>query len=125
MKRIAAQSGGNIKGMILDLRNNSGGLLNEPIEVISRFVQSGLIVTLQGRTSNDSLKFYPTKRTYYPYPIVVLVDKTTVAGPEIVAGSLQDHKRAIIVGTPSSGHDTIRTIIPLNDGSALVLNTAV
>jgi carboxyl-terminal processing protease len=125
MKEITAQSGNNVKGIILDLRNNSGGLLEEPIEVIRRFIQSGLIVTLEGRMSNASVKFYAAKRAYYPYPIVVLVNKATSAGPEIVAGTLQDHKRAIIVGTPSFGHDTIRTVIPLRDGSALMLTTAV
>jgi C-terminal peptidase prc len=125
MKRLEQQTEEGLMGIILDLRDNAGGLLDEAVEVARRFIQSGVIVSLEGRLPNQRMSFSAANRTSYPYDLVVLVNEKTAAGSEIVAGSLQDHKRAIVVGTPTAKADSIQTLIPLNDGSALRITTAI
>jgi len=126
LDEIHKKTDNNIKGLILDLRNNPGGLLNQAVDVASHFIKSGLIVYTKGRLPDQQMKFMATGKNVEPdYPIVVLINGGTASASEIVAGALQDHKRAIIVGTPSFGKGSVQTIIPLDDGSALRLTTAL
>ncbi len=126
LDEIHKKAGNNIEGIVLDLRNNPGGLLNQAVDVASHFIRSGLIVYTKGRLPDQQLKFDSDgKHTEPDYPIVVLINGGTASASEIVAGALQDHKRAIIVGTPSFGKGSVQTIIPMEDGSALRLTTAL
>ncbi len=114
-----------IKGLVLDLRNDPGGLLQEAIGVSDLFVKKGLIVSIRGRRKYDVQKFYATNGGTEPgYPLVVLINSGTASAAEIVAGCLQDDKRALIMGVRSFGKGSVQTIIPLPDGSALRLTTA-
>ncbi len=123
---IHKKTGNNIYGLIIDLRNNPGGLLNQAVDVASHFIKSGMIVYTKGRLPDQQLKFLSDgKRVEPDYPIVALINGGTASASEIVAGALQDHKRAIIIGTPSFGKGSVQTIIPLDDGSALRLTTAL
>jgi carboxyl-terminal processing protease len=124
LKKLEATKGG-LKGLVLDLRNDPGGLLNEAVKIADEFLESGLIVYTQGRLKEQNLKFnaHPNK-TPKNYPIVVLVNEGSASASEIVAGALQDQKRAIILGTPTFGKGSVQTIIPLDDGSGLKLTTA-
>jgi carboxyl-terminal processing protease len=114
-----------LKGLILDLRRDPGGLLDQAVNVSDEFLDSGLIVSTEGRVENQQMKFYAKKKSgQHKYPLVVLVNSGSASGSEIVAGALQDHGRAIIVGTQTFGKGTVQTIIPLSDGSGLRLTTA-
>jgi carboxyl-terminal processing protease len=114
-----------IKGLILDLRRDPGGLLDQAVNVSDEFLDSGLIVSTEGRVENQQMKFYAKKKSgQHNYPLVVLVNSGSASGSEIVAGALQDHGRAVIVGTQTFGKGTVQTIIPLSDGSGLRLTTA-
>ena len=116
---------GEIKGLVLDLRNNPGGLLNEAVGVSDVFLKKGLIVYTKGRTKNSCYKFYAhDDGDEGDYPIVVIVNAGTASAAEIVSGALQDHKRAIIIGTQTFGKGSVQTIIPMDDGSAIRLTTA-
>jgi carboxyl-terminal processing protease len=115
-----------IQGLILDLRNNPGGLLTSSVEVAEKFLDSGrLVVYTEGRVRNQNMRFTANaKRVYTDFPIVVLVNQGSASASEIVAGALQDWGRAIILGTQSFGKGSVQTIIPLTDGSGLRLTTA-
>jgi carboxyl-terminal processing protease len=116
---------GGIKGLILDLRNDPGGLLNEAVKVADEFLESGLIVYTQGRIKEQNLKFYAhPNRFKHNYPLVVLVNEGSASASEIVAGALQDQKRAILLGTQTFGKGSVQTIIPLDDGAGIKLTTA-
>jgi carboxyl-terminal processing protease len=118
-------SKGGLKGLILDLRNDPGGLLNQAVKVADEFLESGLIVYTQGRIKEQNMKFYAhPDKTKRNYPMVVLVNEGSASASEIVAGALQDQKRAIILGTPTFGKGSVQTIIPLDDNSGLKLTTA-
>ena len=121
---LRTESGGELKGLVLDLRDDPGGLLNSAISVASRFIDAGLIVSTQGR-DRDANRQYPALRIAKEaaYPIVVLINGGSASASEIVAGALQDHRRATIVGTQSFGKGTVQTIIPI-DQAALKLTTA-
>lgn len=112
--------------LILDVRNNPGGLLDTAVEVAEHFVEKGkLIVSTKGRKQAQNMEFMSTDaHPVIDIPIVVLVNEGSASGSEIVAGALQDLKRAIIVGTKSFGKGSVQTIIPLSDGSALRLTTS-
>lgn len=113
-------------GLILDVRNNPGGPLNQAVEVSDAFLKSGLIVSIQGRVEDHRIKFSADDGGDEPrYPIVVITNGGTASAAEIVAGALQDHKRAVIIGTQTFGKGTVQTIYPLEDGSALKLTTAL
>ena len=114
-----------LKGLILDLRNNPGGLLDQAVRVADAFVESGLIVYTDGRVEAQKTK-YSAKRegTHTGFPIVVLVNAGSASASEIVAGALQDHGRAIIIGQRTFGKASVQTILPMEDGSALRLTTA-
>jgi len=114
-----------LKGLILDLRNNPGGLLTQAIKVTDEFLDSGIIVSTKGRNEEqnmvESAHENGKERTY---PIVVVVNGGSASASEIVAGALQDNKRALILGTRTFGKGSVQTILPLLDGSGLRLTTA-
>ncbi len=114
-----------IKGIVLDLRNDPGGLLEQAVEVSDRFIEEGLIVYIEGRKKEEKrMNFYARKKDDYKGPLVVLVNEGSASASEIVAGALQDYKRAIIVGKKTFGKGSVQTIFPLGDGSAVRLTTA-
>ena len=114
-----------MKGLILDLRNNPGGLLDQAVRIADEFIDSGLIVYTDGRVEAQKTKYVAHKEgTYTGFPIVVLVNAGSASASEIVAGALQDHGRAIIIGQRTFGKASVQTILPLEDGSALRLTTA-
>ncbi len=114
-----------LKGVILDLRNNPGGLLEAAVEVADEFLEEGVIVYTKGRKRDQNFEFRAKpNRNKHPYPVLVLVNAGTASASEIVAGALQDHHRAIIVGTRTFGKGSVQTIIPLPDGSAIKITTA-
>jgi carboxyl-terminal processing protease len=114
-----------LKGLVLDLRNNGGGLLNQAISISDEFLDNGAIVSMKGREKKNTKVFNATpsqvKRTY---PIVVLINGGTASASEIVAGALQDHKRALVIGTTSFGKGSVQTVENLRDGSGLKLTIA-
>ncbi|MCS7280830.1 MAG: S41 family peptidase [Desulfobacterota bacterium] len=118
------KSSGGIKGLVLDLRNNPGGLLDQAVSVADEFLKEGLIVSIEGRNRESKMRFFAEKEDAYLGPLVVLVNEGSASASEIVAGALQDHKRAIIVGTKTFGKGSVQTIFPLGDGSAVKLTTA-
>jgi len=116
---------GQLKGLVLDLRNNPGGMLAEAVSVSNVFIDKGLIVSTKGRVAGQDMTFNADGVKHQPdYPIIVLVNSGSASASEIVAGALQDHKRAAILGTPSFGKGSVQTIMPLPDGSALRLTTS-
>ncbi len=114
-----------LEGIVLDLRNNPGGVLNAAVDVSDIFLDEGLIVYTKGRVEDASLNFNAdTKDSLNGAPIVVLVNDGSASASEIVAGALQDHKRAIIMGTKTFGKGSVQTILPMNNNAALKLTTA-
>ncbi len=112
-------------GLILDLRNNPGGLLSQAIEVSELFLDSGVIVSTKGRDSSQDITATAHKnKRARSYPIIVLVNGGSASAAEIVAGALQDNHRALILGTKTFGKGSVQTILPLSDGSGLRLTTA-
>ncbi len=125
LKALEEESKGALKGLILDLRNNPGGLLDQAVKVSDRFLESGLIVSMEGRKEDQKMKFYAHPQgTISPYPLVVLINSGSASGAEIVAGAIQDHGRGILLGTQTFGKGSVQTIFPLKDGSGLRLTTA-
>ncbi|NQT55914.1 MAG: S41 family peptidase [Desulfobacteraceae bacterium] len=119
------EKGRKLKGLILDLRTNPGGLLSQSIEVSDLFLSSGVIVTTKGRNSSQNVSATAHKnKTERNYPIIVLVNGGSASAAEIVAGALQDNKKALILGTRTFGKGSVQTIVPLSDGSGLRLTTA-
>ena len=115
-----------MQGLVLDLRNDPGGLLDQAVEVSDEFLDEGLIVYTGGRLESQKMRFEAHKNTKpHSYPIVVLVNSGSASASEIVAGALQDQKRAIIMGEQTFGKGSVQTVIPLNDGSALRLTTSL
>ena len=122
---LESQNGKDLRGVILDLRNNPGGLLGEAIEVVDEFMDQGLIVSVRGRSEDQTREFYATKDgNFQQYPIVVIVNEGSASASEVVAEALQDSKRATILGTNTFGKGSVQTIIRLEDGSGLKLTTA-
>jgi carboxyl-terminal processing protease len=116
---------GQLRGLVLDLRNNPGGLLDQAVRVSDVFLSSGVIVTTAGRGKrNVEVERAHEKDTEPPYPMIVLVNKGTASASEIVAGALQDHGRAVVVGTRTFGKGSVQTVVELSDGSALKLTVA-
>lgn len=123
LKRLRKEG---MKGLILDLRNNPGGLLNVAVRVSGEFLEKGkLVVSTKGRRAEQDLQFLSQESDpLLDIPMVVLINEGSASGSEIVAAALQDYKRAIILGTTSFGKGSVQTVIPLNDGSALRLTTS-
>lgn len=110
------QENKNIKGFILDLRNNPGGLLNQAIGVVDLFVDKGVIVSQKGRSAEDEEKFEASSsNTKSKLPLVVLVNEGSASASEIVSGSLQDHKRAVIVGEKTFGKGSVQAVLPIDN----------
>jgi carboxyl-terminal processing protease len=125
IKELKKENGGTLKGLILDLRNNPGGVLNGAVAVSDAFLNSGLIVYTEGRIEDSSLRFNATPGDVLKgAPMVVLVNQGSASASEIVSGALQDHKRAIIMGEQTFGKGSVQTILPLSGGTALKLTTA-
>ncbi len=125
-KQVEAAGGiENINGIVLDLRNNPGGLLTQAIKVSDSFLESGEIVSTRGRNPEDGERFNATPGDLADgLPIVVLINGGSASASEIVAGALQDHRRAIVVGTKSFGKGSVQTVMPLRGEGAMRLTTA-
>jgi len=114
-----------LKGLILDLRDNPGGLLTQAVDVSDIFMKSGSIVSIKGRAKGSGTKYTARDDGYeLSCPIVVLVNEGTASASEIVAGALQDNGRGIVLGVKTFGKGSVQTVVPLEDGSALKLTTA-
>jgi carboxyl-terminal processing protease len=122
---LEKESGG-LQGLVLDLRNNPGGLLSQAVKVSDLFLDSGMVVYTEGRLENQEQKFYAHKGPVTEdFPMVVLVNGGSASASEIVAGALQDHKRALVLGTQTFGKGSVQTILPLAEGEAAIrLTTA-
>ena len=122
---LKKENGGSLKGLVLDLRNNPGGVLNAAVDVSDAFMKSGLIVYTQGRIENSEMRFNAAGDDLInDAPIVVLINAGSASASEIVAGALQDQKRAIIMGEKSFGKGSVQTILPTSNGAAVKLTTA-
>jgi carboxyl-terminal processing protease len=141
LEKLYKENQGNIKGVILDLRNDPGGLLNAAVAVAAAFLpQNALVVYTDGRTDDSKMRLYASPEYYLrgnkddymkklpatlkTVPMVVLVNGGSASASEIVAGALQDHKRAIVMGTQSFGKGSVQTILPLGNNTAIKLTTA-
>ena len=126
IQKIQKEQGSNLKGILIDIRNNAGGLLDQAVEVCDLFLNSGDIVSIHGRDTSKDFVFKASKQEIVKgMPIVVLINGGTASAPEILAGALQDHKRAIIVGTKSFGKGSVQTVFPISNGGAIKLTTAL
>lgn len=115
-----------LKGVILDLRNNPGGLLGQAVSVADTFIDDGTIVYIQGKDEASRKDFYASKNPdEVTVPLVTLINAGSASASEIVAGALQDHKRGIVIGERSFGKGSVQTIIPMADGSGIKLTTAL
>ena len=127
LKQQIEEAGGidNVNGVVLDLRNNPGGLLTQAIQVADAFLEKGEIVSTRGRNPEDGERFNATPGDLIDgKPIVVLINGGSASASEIVAGALQDHRRAIVVGTKSFGKGSVQTVMPLRSDGAMRLTTA-
>ena len=116
---------GKLNGIILDLRNNPGGVLDAAVDVVDTFISQGLIVYTKGRTAASELSYSATNHTPAgKVPVVVLINGGSASASEIVAGALQDHKRAVIVGTQSFGKGSVQSVLPITQDRAIKLTTA-
>jgi len=125
LNTLVKENHGQLNGLVLDLRNNPGGVLPVAVKVADAFIRDGLIVYTKGRTSDSELEYSAAPDDLLNgAPIVVLVNGGSASASEIVAGALQDHKRAIIMGTKTFGKGSVQTILPISNGGALKLTTA-
>ncbi len=123
--KLMKQNDGELDGLILDLRNNPGGVLNSAVDVSDHFLEQGNIVATRGRDSTMDTSYRARPGDILDgAPLVVLVNGGSASASEIVAGALQDHERAIIMGTRTFGKGSVQTVIPMNNGGALKLTTA-
>jgi len=123
---LTAQSGNELKGFIVDLRNNPGGLLEQAVSVSDAFLEKGEIVSTRGRVASETQRFHAHAGDLAKgKPLIVLINGGSASAAEIVAGALQDHRRATVIGTRSFGKGSVQSIIPLGSGNgALLLTTA-
>ena len=122
---LETENSGKLQGVVLDLRNNPGGVLNAAVDVSDTFLTDGLIVYTKGRVEDSSLEFKAQNNDRLAgAPMVVLVNSGSASASEIVAGALQDHKRAIIMGSKTFGKGSVQTILPMHNNDALKLTTA-
>lgn len=125
LNELKEENGGELKGLVLDLRNNPGGVLNASVSVADAFIKKGKIVYTEGRVKDSLLTFNASPNDLLKdAPIVVLVNGGSASASEIVAGALQDHNRAIVMGTKTFGKGSVQTIMPMNNGAALKITTA-
>ena len=126
LAKLRQDNGKKLRGLVLDLRNNPGGVLQAAVEVSDHFLKKGLIVYTEGRIANSELRFSadPVDASE-GVPLVVLINGGSASASEIVAGALQDHKRGVLMGTDSFGKGSVQTVLPLNNDRALKLTTAL
>jgi carboxyl-terminal processing protease len=125
LANLKKENSGRLKGLVLDLRNNPGGVLNAAVDVSDAFLKSGLIVYTEGRIENSEMRFNATPDDLLDSaPMVVLINAGSASASEIVAGALQDQKRAVIMGEKSFGKGSVQTILPTSNGAAVKLTTA-
>jgi carboxyl-terminal processing protease len=125
VKALKAQNGGKLRGLVLDLRNNPGGLLDQAVSVSSDFIDQGEIVSTRARHPEDSQRWDAKGEDILKgAPLVVLINGGSASASEIVSGALQDHRRAILLGTGSFGKGSVQTVIPLPGNGAMRLTTA-
>jgi carboxyl-terminal processing protease len=125
VKKALAENKDKIEGIVLDLRNNPGGLLNQAVGLVDLFVDEGVIVSQKGRIESENQVYKATKSgTYKNIPLVVLVNGGSASASEIVSGALQDHKRAIVVGQKTFGKGSVQVIMPIGNEEALRLTVA-
>ncbi|BCN94072.1 carboxyl-terminal protease [Thiomicrorhabdus immobilis] len=123
--KLEKENGGPLEGLVLDLRNNPGGVLNAAVQVSDAFLDDGLIVYTEGRIKNSKMRFEAEKGDIMNgKPIVVLINEGSASASEIVAGALQDQKRALIAGRTSFGKGSVQTLLQLNNGAAIKVTTA-
>ena len=123
--KLEKENGKPLEGLVLDLRNNPGGVLNAAVQVSDAFLNEGLIVYTEGRIKNSKMRFEAEKGDVMNgKPIVVLINEGSASASEIVAGALQDQKRAIIAGRTSFGKGSVQTLLQLNNGAAIKVTTA-
>ncbi|MBI07392.1 MAG: peptidase S41 [Rhodospirillaceae bacterium] len=125
IEKVLGQNGKTLKGMVLDLRNNPGGLLDQAVSVSDSFLIQGEIVSTRGRRPDSIQRFNAKSGDLIDgMPMIVLINGGSASASEIVAGALQDHRRAIVLGTPSFGKASVQTVIPLGRHGAIRLTTA-
>lgn len=125
LDRLDREAGGRVRGIVLDLRNDPGGLLDEAVYLADMFLREGVIVTTRGRDGRAQDEARARVAGTRPeVPMVVLVNEYTASAAEILAGALQDHRRAMVVGTRTFGKGSVQTVIDLPDGGALKLTIA-
>ncbi len=115
---------GKLKGIVLDLRNNPGGVLDQAVDLSRLFIKSGLIVTQRGRTKGENIEYKAKSAPYADIPVVVLINGGSASASEIVAGALQDHKRAVLIGEQTFGKGSVQTVMQLDQNEGLKLTTA-
>lgn len=126
LEDLREENDGPLAGLVLDLRDNPGGLLNQAVEVADQWLRDGLVVYTQGRDERERTEYSSADAVVEPdYPIVVLVNEGSASASEIVAGALQDHHRAIVVGVTTFGKGSVQTVYPLDGGAGLRLTTAL
>ena len=128
IKSLKSQAGDKLTGIVLDLRNNPGGLLDQAVTVSNDFLDQGEIVSIRGRRSQDNRRFeaQPNRDLVRGLPLVVLINGGSASASEIVAGALQDHHRAVLLGTRSFGKGSVQTVLPVKEsGGAIRLTTAL
>ncbi|MFK3909476.1 S41 family peptidase [Pseudomonas monteilii] len=126
LAKLRKDNGKKLRGIVLDLRNNPGGVLQSAVEVADHFLTKGLIVYTKGRIPNSELRFSADPADASEHvPLVVLINGGSASASEIVAGALQDQKRAVLMGTDSFGKGSVQTVLPLNNDRALKLTTAL
>lgn len=119
------QTAGGLQGLVLDLRNNPGGLLSQAVRISNLFLDAGLVVYTEGRLENQRQKFFAHRQgSHTEFPMIVLVNGGSASASEIVAGALQDHKRALLLGTQTFGKGSVQTILPVDGDAAIRLTTA-
>ncbi|MDG6773734.1 S41 family peptidase [Thiomicrorhabdus sp. ZW0627] len=125
IEKLDEENKGPINGLVLDLRNNPGGVLTAAVQVSDAFLNEGLIVYTEGRIKNSKMRFEAQQGDIMKgRPVVVLINEGSASASEIVAGALQDQKRAIVVGRTSFGKGSVQTLLPLNNGAAIKVTTA-
>jgi carboxyl-terminal processing protease len=125
IRELKQEAGGRLKGLILDLRNNPGGVLHAAVAISDAFLTDGTIVYTEGRVNDSQLRFKAAPDDVLDdAPIVVLVNAGSASASEIVAGALQDHRRAVVMGQKTFGKGSVQTIVPINPNNAIKLTTA-
>lgn len=115
---------GRFDGIVLDLRNNPGGILDQAVDVSRLFIKNGVIVTQKGRNKNENIEYKARNAPYADVPLVVLVNSGSASASEIVAGALQDHKRAVVIGEQTFGKGSVQTVMQIDQNEGLKLTTA-